>query len=138
MRDKVLIDTSVWIPYLQGTASDDLQQTVDELLSGKDILVPRIILAELIQGARSEKDIGVILGFLEAFTIVGETDRTWLDAGKLSYNLKKKGKTINLADCYLAVIAKENKAAVLTLDKHFKDLQKDAGLELLAAGGLKK
>lgn len=131
MRDSVLIDTSVWIAYLQGTASPESQQCVDDLLATKEILVPRVVLAELVQGARSEKDISVIREFLDAFVIVGESEKTWLDAGRLSYALKKKGKTINLADCYIAVIAKENHCAVLTMDKHFKEIQKETGLELL-------
>lgn len=132
MRDKVLIDTSVWISYLQGTASDELQRVVEEVLAGAEVIVPKIVLAELTQGARSEKDIAVILAFLEAFAIVGESDRTWLDSGELSYELKKKGKTINLADCYIATIAKEKKAFILTLDKHFKEIQKETGVELIA------
>jgi len=132
MKDRVLIDTSVWIPYLQGTASDELQRTVDEILSGAEVVVPKIVLAELIQGAHSEKDVSVILEFLEAFTMVGESDASWLDAGRLSYSLKKKGKTINLADCYIATIAKEKKSAVLTLDKHFKDIQKESGLRMVS------
>lgn len=132
MKDRALIDTSVWIPYLQGTASAELLRTVDEILAGAEVLVPKIVLAELIQGAHSEKDVSVILEFLEAFTVVGESDATWLDAGRLSYNLKKKGKTINLADCYIAMIAKEQKAAILTLDKHFKDIQKESGLTLIS------
>jgi hypothetical protein len=132
MKDRVLIDTSVWIPYLQGSASDELQRTVDEILAGAEVVVPKIVLAELIQGAHSEKDISVVLEFLEAFTVAGEGDASWLDAGRLSYDLKKKGKTINLADCYIAILAKEKKAAVLTLDKHFKDIQKESGLRLVS------
>lgn len=131
MRDRVLIDTSVWIAYLQGSAPEELQLLVDDLLTGKEILVPKIILAELIQGARSEKDIEVIREFMEAFIVVGEGEGTWIDAGKLSYDLKKRGKTINLADCYIAIIAKESRSSILTLDKHFKEVQKEVGLELL-------
>jgi predicted nucleic acid-binding protein len=131
MKDKVLIDTSVWISYLGGTASEELQSGVDEVLANKEVVVPKIVLAELIQGAHSEKDVASILEFLEAFVVVGERSTTWLDAGRLSYDLKKKGKTINLADCYIAVLAKEEKAAVLTLDKHFKHIQKESGLELI-------
>lgn len=131
MRDRVLIDTSVWIDYLQGTASEELEKLVDDLLAGKEIIVPKIVIAELIQGARSEKDISVIREFLEAFTMVGEGEYTWVNAGKLSHDLKKKGKTINLADCYISVIAKESRSPILTLDKHFKEIQKEAGLELI-------
>ena len=132
MKDKVLIDTSVWIAYLQGTAPEKLQQLVDRLLDMKEIVVPKIVLAELIQGARSEKDIAVIREFLEAFTVVCEGHRTWMDAGKLSYDLKKKGKTVNLADCYISIMAKENRASILSLDKHFRDVQNEAGVELIA------
>ena len=132
MRDKVLIDTSVWIDYLQGSAREGLRQLVDDLLDGKEILAPKLVIAELIHGARTEKDIEIIREFLEAFTIVGENEGTWLNAGRLSFDLKKKGKTINLADCYISVIAQEHRAAVLTLDRHFKDIQKEIGLELIA------
>lgn len=130
MRDRVLIDTSVWIDYFQN-ASSSLSKKMDEFLSHKEIFVPKVVVAELIQGAKSEKEIGVIKQFLEAFNVIGEGGETWIKTGKLSYDLKKKGRTINLTDCYIAVTAKENNCAVLTLDKHFKEIQKHEGLRLI-------
>jgi tRNA(fMet)-specific endonuclease VapC len=131
MRDNILIDTSVWIAYFQSGAQPRLSEQVDEILSRSAIYVPKIVLAELIQGAHSEKDHVVIRDFLEAFHIIGESDDAWLEAGRLSYALKKKGRTINLADCYIAVVAREHGCAVLTLDKHFKEIQKEIGLKLI-------
>jgi predicted nucleic acid-binding protein len=46
------------------------------------------------------------------------------DKSKISYNLKKKGKFVNLTHCYIAVIAQENRCRIFTLDEHFKDIQK--------------
>ena len=132
MRDNVLIDTSVWIAYFQAHALTRVSEMVDELLSHGEIFVPKIVLAELMQGAHSEKDISVIRDFLEAFYIIGEQENTWVKAGALSYALKKKGKTVNLADCYIAITAQENNCAILTLDKHFKDIQKEIGLRLIS------
>jgi tRNA(fMet)-specific endonuclease VapC len=131
MRDNVLIDTSVWIAYFQSDTPARVSEMVDELLSQSEIYVPKIVLAELMQGAHSEKDLAVIRDFLEAFHIVGEEANTWVEAGKLSYALKKKGKTVNLADCYIAVMAGENNCAILTLDKHFRDIQRETGLRLV-------
>jgi tRNA(fMet)-specific endonuclease VapC len=131
MSGRVLIDTSVWIAYFQVHAPAGILEKVDELLSDGDIYVPKIVLAELIQGAHSEKNLEVILGFAEAFTIIAESENTWLEAGRLSFALKKKGKTINLADCYIAILAKEHKCSILTLDKHFREIQKETGLKLL-------
>lgn len=130
MRDRVLIDTSVWIDYFQD-ATSSLSEKMDEFLSHKNIFVPKVVVAELIQGAKSEKEIGVIKQFLAAFNIIMEGDETWIKAGKLSYDLKKKGRTINLTDCYIAVMAQENNCAVVTLDKHFKEIQEHDGIRLI-------
>lgn len=130
MKDNVLIDTSVWIDYFQKISSA-ISSQVDELLSHSDIYVPKIVLAELIQGAHSEKELTTIEDFVEAFHVIGEDEDTWLDAGRLSYILKKKGKTVNLTDCYIAVIAKEQNCAILTLDKHFKEIEKECGVRLI-------
>jgi predicted nucleic acid-binding protein len=132
MSGRVIIDTSVWIAYFQAHAPVGVLGKMDELLSDGDIHVPKIVLAELIQGAHSEKNLEVIREFVEAFTIIGESVDTWMEAGMLSFALKKKGKTINLADCYIAILAKEHKCSILTLDKHFKEIQKETGLKILS------
>jgi predicted nucleic acid-binding protein len=131
MKDKVIIDTSVWIEYLQNRDAGKLSENVDELLAFCDVYVPKIVIAELIQGAHSEKELSAIRDFMEAFHVISESEDTWYKAGKLSFNLKKKGKTINLADCYIAVIAQEYQCAVMTMDKHFKDIHKESGLKLI-------
>ena len=131
MRDSVLIDTSVWISYFQSNPPARVSAAVDEALERNEVCVPKIVFAELIQGAHSEKDLIAIREFLDAFTIIQEGNDTWQEAGKLSYALKKKGKTINLADCYIAVLAKENDCSIMTLDKHFREIHKQIGIKLV-------
>lgn len=131
MRDRVLIDTSVWIAYLQANPPASIPDLVDDILHKNEVCVPKIVIAELIQGAHSEKDLATIRDFLAAFTIVAEGDTSWVEAGKLSYALKKKGKTVNLADCYIAVLSKENNCSILTLDRHFHHIQGVAGITLV-------
>ena len=132
MRDRVLIDTSVWIAYFQANPPARIPDLVDDILGKGEVCVPKIVIAELMQGAHSEKDLATIREFLDAFTIIAEEEGSWVDAGKLSYALKKRGKTVNLADCYIAVLAKENDCSILTLDKHFVDIQGVAGIGLVA------
>jgi predicted nucleic acid-binding protein len=88
MRDKILIDTSAWIAYFQRGVSPNTAEGVDQLLSRSDIFVPKIVLAELIQGAHSEKELSVIREFLGAFHVIGEGEDTWIEAGKLSYDYR--------------------------------------------------
>jgi predicted nucleic acid-binding protein len=127
--ERILIDTSVWIEYFRNRSSN-ISNKVDEALSKKEVFVPKIVIAELIQGAKSEREVSIIRDFLEAFHIIDQKEDTWVKAGELSFNLKKKGKMVNLTDCYIAVIAQEHHCQIFTLDEHFKEIQKSLTIHL--------
>ncbi|MHB8880530.1 MAG: type II toxin-antitoxin system VapC family toxin [Thermodesulfovibrionales bacterium] len=129
MKDKVLIDTSVWIDYFKGN-NVRLHEKTDEVLTYSDVYVPKVVIAELLQGARSEKEISVIESFVEAFTIIDQAEDTWVKAGKLSFSMKRKGVSINLVDCYIAVLTAEHNCAIFTLDEHFRSIKKFIKIEL--------
>jgi len=127
---KVLIDTSVWIKYFRdrpGTFST----RVDGVLSKHEVCVPKVVIAELIQGSKTEREISIIRDFVDAFSVIDQKEETWLKAGRLSFNLRKKGKIIHLTDCYIAVIAQEHDCTIYTLDEHFADLDKVLHVGLL-------
>lgn len=128
--DRVLIDTAVWIEYFRGK-DDRIAGRVEEVLTDAEVFVPRVVIAELIQGAKSEKEISVIEEFVGAFNIIDQTEETWLKAGRLSYSMKRKGLTMHLVDCYIAVLANENDCLIFSLDEHFKDIGKFIKLDLL-------
>lgn len=131
MKDKrVLIDTSVWIDYFR-ERDKLLCEKVDEVLSLSEVFVPKVVIAELIQGAVSEKELTVIAEFIDAFNIIDQAEDTWSKAGRLSFSMKRKGITVNLVDCYIAVLAHENNCLIFSLDTHFKDIKKFLRLELL-------
>lgn len=124
----VLIDTSAWIEYLKKT-SHPITREVESALILNVAATCQLVLAELIQGARSEKETDLILDLASVVKVLNESESTWQEAGFLSNKLRKQGKPIALIDCYLAVLAKENKAVILTLDKHFSVIE-----ELLGRG----
>ena len=121
--NRVLIDTSVWIAYFKNT-DERLADKVDDILGSSEVCVPRVVIAELVQGAKTGKEIAVIEEFVEAFRIVDQTDSTWLKAGKLSFSMKRKGITVHLIDCYIAVIARENNCRIFSLDEHFREIRR--------------
>lgn len=131
MRDKrILVDTSVWIDYFKGSDAN-FQSKVDKTLTNCRIYVPKVVLSELIQGAKSEKEIAVIEDFIDAFYIVDQKNDTWLNAGRLSFSMKRKGITVNIIDCYIAVIASENDCGIFSLDEHFKSIKKFLHIDLI-------
>ena len=128
--EKILIDTSVWIDYFQNKSSS-VSEELDRILSDAEVCVPKIVIAELIQGAKSSKEIAIIEDFLEAFHIIDQKQDSWIKAGRLSYDLKMHGKTIHLLDCYIAIIAQEFGCKIFTLNRHFKDIQKVISILLI-------
>lgn len=128
--ERVLIDTSAWVSYFRG-GFPEISEKVDRLLGGGEVCVPKIVIAELVQGAKSQRELSTIEDFFDAFIILDQSPETWLKAGKLSRQLRMKGKTIHLLDCYIAVIAEENACAILTLDDHFKEIQRVMPLALV-------
>jgi hypothetical protein len=128
--DRVLIDTSVWISYFKDRDSR-LSDKVDEILTSAHVYIPKVVIAELMRGAKSEKEIAVIEDFFEAFTVIDHTESTWEQAGRLSFSMKRKGITIHLIDCYLAITAQENNCKLFSLDEHFKSIKKFTPLEII-------
>lgn len=114
----VFIDTSAWIEYLKKT-SHPVTKEIESALLFNTAATSQLVLAELIQGAKSEKETALIVDLASVAKILEESKSTWQQAGFLANKLRKHGKAIALIDCYLAILAKENKAVILTLDKHF-------------------
>jgi predicted nucleic acid-binding protein len=59
---------------------------------------------------------------------------SWIKAGRLSFNLRKKGKTIHITDGYIAVIAQEHDCHICTLDDDFAELYKVLHIGFLEIG----
>ena len=116
-----LVDTSAWIEYLKRT-SHPITKEIESALLFNTAAICQLVLAELIQGAKSEKEIALIMDLVLVVKVLKESESTWQQAGFLANKLRKRGKTISLIDCYLAVLAKENKTIILTLDKHFSTI----------------
>ena len=128
--ERILVDTSVWIRYFKDKSAS-FSARVDDILSKQEVYVPKIVIAELIQGSRSEREVSIIEDFVNAFNIIDQKEDTWIKAGKLSFTLKRKGRTVNLTDCYIAVTAQEHACQIFSLDEHFKDIQKALNIRLL-------
>jgi predicted nucleic acid-binding protein len=127
--DKVLIDTSAWIEFFRQI--EPYHSMVLQLMSEERICTMGIIVAELMQGAKSEKELAVLRDFVYVFPFLRDSQDNWQAAGELSFRLRHNGKAIGLADCYIAIVAKAEGATILSLDHHFQMMKDEAGIKLL-------
>jgi predicted nucleic acid-binding protein len=127
---RVLVDTSVWIEFFRGM--EPCHGEVLKLLDSDQVCCMGIILGELMQGAKSERELSVIADFIHVFQFFPETPQLWEKAGRLSFSLRRKGVTIGLADCFIAVSAEEAGASIFSLDSHFQTIAGSLKIELFS------
>jgi len=120
IKDGVIVDTSVLIDFLKG--ENPVSNTVARLLEKKRIVITGIIIAELLQGIKNPKEENIISELLTGLTILEANTALWIQAGKLSAALRRKGVSLPLTDVAVAALAIENNLSVFTLDKHFEQI----------------
>jgi len=128
--DKVLVDTSVWIEFFRKI--EPWHTIVTQLMADERICSVGLIVAELMQGAKSEKELSVLRDFVHVFPFLPDSPKIWQAAGELSFQLRRKGKALGLSDCYIAVAAREGNAEILTLDRHFEMMKAEAKIRLFS------
>lgn len=111
--DKVLIDTSVWIEFFR--KNEPYYSLVLRLIDEDKVCITRISIAELIQGIKSEREIGFLKEFENVFTYLQDSPSVWLKTGELSFMLRQRGMTVGLSD--LSVVAEQNNVMIFTLDR---------------------
>ena len=125
---KVLVDTSVWIDYF--CKKEPAYGVVSELLQKERICSIGLILAELLQGAKSMKEVTVIKDFIHIFEFLPEMPQLWEQSGELSFRLRRKGKTVGNSDCFIAVMSKWYNTILLTFDTDFTAIKEEMELNL--------
>ena len=126
----ILVDSSVWIPFFNG---QDLPQVnkLDDLLGAEPVLVGDLILTEVLQGFRHDKDYRTafdLLAVLEMRDIVGY--KTAIAAADNYRILRRKGITVRKTiDMLIGTYCILHNIQLLHNDRDFEPLEKHIGLQ---------
>ena len=126
MKANVLVDTSIWIEYFNHRHSQ-AGETVEMLLREERVVIAGIVLTELLQGAKIKREFDAILDSVAALPFLDATLNTWIEAGRISYSLRRKGVTVPTTDIIIASLAIENHCSLFSMDFHFDQIP---GVEL--------
>lgn len=127
----ILVDSSVWIDYFNGLDTDETR-FLDEALSTDTICIGDIILAEVLQGFRSDKDYQLAREMLLELPLYQIMTPELALAGAENYRkLRKKGITIRKSvDNWIATFCIVNKLPLLFSDKDFQPYVDILGLRV--------
>lgn len=131
----ILVDSSVWIDFFQGAATPQVEQ-LDSLLGSTPLAVGDLILAEVLQGVRGEREFNLVRRTLEDFTVIelGGKDIA-IQAARNFRTLRGLGFTVRKTiDSIIATRCIEDGLTLLHADRGFDPFQEHLGLRVVTAG----
>jgi len=129
----ILVDSSVWIAFFNG-AKIWQAELLDELLNREPILIGDLILTEVLQGFRLDRDFKKAKEFMDTlqFCNMAGYDNA-IKAAQNYRSLRKKGVTVRKTiDVIIGTYCIENKIMLLHDDQDFIPLEKHLELKAVA------
>jgi predicted nucleic acid-binding protein len=125
----ILVDSSAWIDYFNGAETNETA-LLDEFLSTDTICIGDIILAEVLQGFRSDKDYKLAKEMFTGLSIYQiMTPELALIGADNFRRLRRKGIIIRKSvDNWIATFCIHNQIPLLFSDKDFNPYVKHLGL----------
>lgn len=124
----VVVDTSVWIDFFAGA---ELPALVDALARSV-VVLPPIVIAELVSGARRPGDHRAIADLALELTVHDTPAEHWVRVGTLRRALKERGLSVSTPDAHVAQCALDRGAPLLTRDRIFARISELVPLKLIA------
>jgi predicted nucleic acid-binding protein len=128
----ILVDSSVWIDYFNGRRTPDTDR-LDDLLGGEEVLTGDLIVAEVLQGFRHDRDFERARGALDQLPYADMLGRELALASAQNYRLlRERGITIRKTiDVMIATFCIRNHHVLLHRDRDFAPMAEHLGLRTL-------
>ena len=110
----ILVDTNIIVDFWRKPTA-----ALRKVFLEETVAICGITKAELMHGARREKDLLTISEALSDFEYIPLDESIWDEVGKLLYRLRKSGITVPFQDIVLCALALKYNLLLWTNDKHF-------------------
>ncbi len=115
----VIVDTSSWCHYFEGTS----YPIIDTALTAGHIYLPPIVVAELTSGQMPPKKRLALIDFLHDLPLIDVNFDHWIRVGELRQRAAAKGIAISTPDAHIAQCSIDFRAVLITEDQIFKKLK---------------
>jgi tRNA(fMet)-specific endonuclease VapC len=122
----VIADTSVWIDFLAGVPTPSLE----EALHRGVVVLPPIVVAELVSGARRARERAAIEDLLRELPLHETPRGHWVRVGDLRRSLRARGVVASTPDAHVAQCAIDRDAILLARDAVFPHIARHSSLRL--------
>lgn len=128
----VLVDTTVWVDFFGDRRQPHVAALQELIEDDADLCVCGVILAEVLQGIRSDADYRKTKDYFESLILMPMRRVTYEKSAALYRSLRKKGITIRKPiDCMIASVAIEHALPLLHNDRDFDQIAKHSKLKIM-------
>ena len=130
----ILVDTSVLVPFFRGTDTNAVRYLIRAVQDDLPVFVTPIIVQEILQGARDEKEWATLDRHLGSQALVHPTDAlaTHRRAARIYFDCRRRGLTVrSTIDCLIAQLALEHDLSLLQDDQDYQTIRAVRPLKLL-------
>jgi predicted nucleic acid-binding protein len=124
-----LVDTSVLIEAFRAHGNARARARVDALLAARQLATWEVVIAEMLHGARDEREYQDLLDDLGSQRVLAPPPDVWQRAARLGFDLRRQGVTVPLIDLSIAVVAMHNEVTLVHMDKDFLAIAEVCDLE---------
>jgi predicted nucleic acid-binding protein len=129
----VLVDTTVWIDFFADRNEPHVAALQELIENEEDLCLCGIILAEVLQGIRSDADFVETKDYFDDLIFLPMRQTTFVQAAEVYRSLRKRGVTIRKpVDCMIASVAIEYDIRLLHNDRDFDYIAKHSKLRVCA------
>lgn len=122
----VVADTSVWIDFLAGRPV----ALLEDALAQAAVILPPIVVAELVSGARRAPDRRAIQALVQELPIHETPIEHWVKVGELRRRVRNRGLSVSTPDAHVAQCAIDRDAVLLSRDAIFARIAPITGLRV--------
>lgn len=122
MNTGIIADTCVWIEFFRKPDAA-LTLHLKRLIREEKVVMTGMVLAEILQGIKSQKESGLVRDHLLKLPYLETTRNVWENAGDISASLRRQGIKIPLSDLIIAAVAMAHGCQVFTVDPHFDQVK---------------
>lgn len=121
-RDRVLVDSSLWVDFLRPDPPSAVRIALTRALTADRVCTVPIVIAEVAQGAPDEEALVELLetfSALHQLTLDGETGGI---AARIGFALRRRGHPVPMTDLLIAATAIREKCELWHRDHHFETI----------------
>jgi len=129
----LVVDTSVWVDFLNGHRSLEAEYLGACLSDDVPIVLPGLVRAEVLAGLRTDAEAERIASLLEAFDAAPEPAAAdYVAAASLYRGCRQVGAVVgSLVDCLIAQVCLAHGYVLLTKDRDFRRIAAHTTLRLV-------